>query len=178
VVAAPRAAPPTEETAFDFVGLYEKYLPIIVGIAVGRFGIPEIDAETLAHEIFVDYLSRSSEVVDQRGWLVGAMYNASRYYLRRRARVEPLPPNIGERPDPHLSRVLEMWPDQLAAREAFCCTTPRCQLALRLRYFEGYTIPEIAIELGITKRYATKLVGECLRQAYRRYTRKTGGGSV
>ena len=162
---------------FDFESIYEEHLPILVSIAIRRFGIPECDAQTLAHEIFVDFLLKGATIVDQRGWLIGAICNASRYYLRTRARAEPLPDTFAEEPDPHLARVLEMWPDQLAARQAFSRVTARCQLVLRLRYLEGYSVPELARELGITKRYAAKLVSECLRQAHRRYVVATRAGA-
>jgi RNA polymerase sigma factor (sigma-70 family) len=112
-----------------------------------------------------------------RPFLVAAMCNASRKYSRNRRRSESLPETYDETPDPGSVRALEMWPDQLAARQAFARTTARCQLVLRLRYFEEYTIPEIADELGISKRYASKLVGECIRQAHRRYKEQTGRGS-
>jgi DNA-directed RNA polymerase specialized sigma24 family protein len=146
-------------------------MSMLVGIAVGRFGIAEGDAEALAHEVFVDLILKAERITDARAWLVASIYNASRYYLRVRGRSEQLPARFAEQPDPHLVRVLEMWPDQLAARQAFSCTTARCQLALRLRFLESFTIPEIAAELGTTKRYAAKLVAECLGQAQRRYER-------
>jgi RNA polymerase sigma-70 factor (ECF subfamily) len=158
----------------DLGALYEEHYPILVGLAVKKFGIPETDAQTLAHEVFLDFLTKAATIEEKRGWLVGAICNASRYYLRRSARSVALPDRFVEEPDPQSERVLEMWPDQLAAREAFCRVTPRCQLALRLRYLEGYSIPEVAEELRTTKKYAQKLVGECLRQALRRYTDPEG----
>lgn len=161
-------ADPVDEIA----AVYREHLPVMVGVAVSRFGISRTDAETLAHDVFLDYILKRERVTATRSWLIASMYNASQYYLRVRARTEALPEAYLENPDPSLLRVTDMWPDQLAAREAFDCTTPRCQLALRLRYMEGYTIPEIAVELGITERYAAKLVGECLKQANRRYTRR------
>jgi RNA polymerase sigma factor (sigma-70 family) len=156
----------------DYAALYEQYYTLMVSIAIRKFHICESEAEALAHEVFLDFLTKGAGIEDQRGWLVGAMCNASRYYLRRRARAEPLPETYAQAPDPSLARVLEMWPDQLAAREAIGKTTARCQLVLRLRYFEGYSVPELATELRITKKYASKLVSECLRQAYRRYVRR------
>lgn len=153
----------------DFESVYEQLLPVMVGVAVGRFGIAQTDAETLAHEVFVDFMQKHERVNDIRSWLVASIYRASLYYLRCRSRTEPLPPAFDESPDPRSLRTQEAWPDCLAARQAFECTTLRCQLALRLRYLEGYTIPEIATELKTTERYAAKLVGECLRQANRRY---------
>jgi DNA-directed RNA polymerase specialized sigma24 family protein len=63
-------------------------------------------------------------------------------------------------------------PDQLSAREAFGCLTPRCQLALRMRYVEGHTVPEIAAQLQTTAKYAQNLICRCLRQARERYLSK------
>lgn len=166
---------PLPRAEFDFAAIYEEHLPVMVGVAAGRFGIPEADAETLAHDVFVDFILKAERVTEVRAWLIASIFNASRYYSRVRARSEALPETLADKADPELARVMDMWPDRLAGREAFSCTTARCQLVLRLRYFEQYTIPEIAEELGITKRYATKLVGECLRQAHRRYTKKGRG---
>ena len=155
----------------DCGAIYEKHLRLMMWIAKRRFRIPEPEAEPLVHEVFVNFLIKADTVADVRAWLVAAISNASRYYLRVQQRSEALPDDFAERPDPHLARVLDMWPDQLAAHQAIAATTARCQFVLRLRYFEGYSIPEIATELGITATYANKLVGECLRQARRRYTK-------
>ena len=163
------------EPTLDFEAIYAWAMPLMVGTAVSRFGVPESDAETLAHEIYLDFLLKGDRVDDRRGWFVGAVFNASRAYRRKHARLEELPQDYTERADPHLARVLDTWPDQLAGRQALERTTAKCQLALRLRYFEGYTIPEIARELGITKAYAAKLVSESLRQAHRRYTKPQRG---
>jgi DNA-directed RNA polymerase specialized sigma24 family protein len=77
-------------------------------------------------------------------------------------------------PDPSLERVCDALPDQLAGREAFACVTARCQIALRLRYLEGYSVPEVAAELRTSQKYAQKLISRCLRQARRRYREKDG----
>lgn len=174
-----RAADPSEprdsaelppETVADLAAEYSRHRSLMIGIAVGRFGISACDAETLAHDVFLDFILKNSRVTNVRSWLVASMFNASKYFTRVQARTESLPADFDETADPSLERVLQMWPDQLAAREAFSRTTARCQLVLHLRYIEGYTIPEIAQELGTTKRYAAKLVHECLQQAHRRYT--------
>jgi DNA-directed RNA polymerase specialized sigma24 family protein len=38
-----------------------------------------------------------------------------------------------------------------------------------MRYYEGYTIREIADYLGVTAKYTQKLVGKCLRMAEQMY---------
>jgi RNA polymerase sigma-70 factor (ECF subfamily) len=149
---------------------YEENYGLLVGIAIDRFAIPRADAETLVQEIFLQLLLHASRVRDRRAWLIGAVYNASKDYLRRAQRVQPLPENAPEAPDPRYARVKEQWPAELAAREAFSRLTARCQLALRLRYLEGHTIPSIANILDTTAAYAAKLVSRCRQLARRRYT--------
>ncbi len=156
----------------DFAAVYEQHFPLLVGTARWKFGVSETDAETLAHEVFLDYLTKFDTIIDLRAWLVGAICNASRYHLRRQERTTALPTDGMETADPRYDRVCEVWTDQLAARQAFACLTPRCQLALKLRYLEGYSVPEIADSLGTSKKYAQKLVTNCLKQAQRRYTRR------
>jgi len=153
----------------ELAATYEEHYGLLVGIAVERFGIPHADAETLVQEVFLELLIHAARVRDRRAWLIGAIYNASKNYLRRAQRVEPLPEHGPDPADPRYARVDEQWPAELAAREAFSRLTPRCQLALRLRYIEGHTIPSIARILDTTSRYAAKLVRRCLQLAHRRY---------
>lgn len=163
---------PDPSAAHELTATYEENYDLLVGIAVGQFRIPRADAETLVQEIFLELLLHAERVRDRRGWLIGAVYNASKEYLRGAQRMQQLPENAPEPADPRYARVEEQWPAELAAREAFARLTPRCQLALRLRYLEGHTIPSIAKILDTTAKYATKLVSRCLDLAHRRY----GGG--
>lgn len=157
----------------ELAATYEENYDLLVGIAVGRFGVPRADAETLVQEIFLQLLLHAPRIRDRRPWLIGAVYNASKEYLRRAQRIQQLPENASDPADPRYVRVDEQWPAELAAREAFARLTPRCQLALRLRYIEGHTLPSIARLLDTTTAYATKLVHRCLDLAHRRYR---GGG--
>jgi RNA polymerase sigma factor (sigma-70 family) len=159
------------EQAVDIGAVYEEHVRLLVGTAIKRFRICEMDAQTLAHEVFLSYFLKADEVLDPHAWLLSAIYNACKYYLRTRARHVTLPSQHAELPDPRQFRA-DALPDQLAAREAFTCLTARCQLTLRLRYLEGYSIAEIADELGTTPKYAGKLVSRCLRQAQDRYGKK------
>ena len=162
-----------DEHAGNIGAVYEEHVRLLVGTAMRRYGIAESDAQGLAHDVFVSYLMKCDEIEDCRAWLLSGICNASKFFLRTRARHVALSPEIAEEPDPSLERIGDVLPDQLAARQAVCCLTARCQLALRLRYLEGYTVPEIASELGTTARYATKIVAQCLKQAYVRYAKGT-----
>ena len=123
--------------------------------------------ETLAHDVFLAYFLKAGEVLDSTSWLLAAMCNASRSYLRSQARHVDLPRDVVGQ-----ARAFDNITDHLVAREVLCCLTPRCQLALGLRYLEGYTIPEVAAELRTSPKYAGKLVARCLEQAQERYSRK------
>src|SRR5579872_1984227 len=155
------------EQADDFGTVYEENVRLLVGTAVDRFHISQSDAEGLAHEVFLSYFLKASEIIDSRAWLVSAIYNASKQYLRARARL--VSADVLEKAiDPRA----ENLQDQLVAREAFACTSAKCQVALHLRYIEGYSIPEVAVELRTSAKYAAKVVSRCLKQAQARYKKK------
>lgn len=157
------------ERRVDIGAVYSEHLRLLVGTAISRYRIPETEAQGLAHDVFVAYLIKVEEIFDSRAWLLSAMCNASKYFLRTQSRHVALSEAIVDEPGPNFERVSDALRDRIAVRQAFCCLTARCQLALRLRYLEGYTVPEIAAELSTTPKYATKLVGRCLRQAHDRY---------
>lgn len=119
--------------------------------------------------MFLAYFLKASEILDTRAWLVSAICNASKHYLRSRARLVSTD-ELEQAIDPR--SIAENLQDQLVAREAFACTSARCQIALRLRYMEGYSNPEIAEELKTSAKYAEKLVRRCLKQAQDRYKKK------
>lgn len=160
------------ESPLDFAAVYEKHFDLLVGIAIGRFRISAGDAETLAHDVFLSFLTNADRVIDRERWLVGAICNASRNHLRRIDPTEPLDPDAADAADPRSARAGDALADRLAAQQMYECLTPRCQEALRLRYLEGYTVPEVATALGTTKKYAQKLISRCLEQAQRRSKRR------
>jgi RNA polymerase sigma-70 factor (ECF subfamily) len=165
------SAPEFDEQRFE--ALYDEHFGLLVGIAVQKFRVPETDAETLAHEVFLSYLKNPASVRELRSWLVGAICHASRYYWRTNARLLPEDAiEELERIDPATVNILDSLPNQLAAREALSALSPRYQEILRLRFFEGLTVPELAQRLGVKKKYAAKLLSKCLRRAETLYVRK------
>ena|SRR5216684_2708674 len=158
----------------QFEEIYVEHFELLVGVAVQKFGIAESEAETLAHEVFLTYLKRREMIRDLRPWLVGAICHACRYYWRTHQRVPPEQADAIDldRADPSSARILDSLPDQLAAREALECLSPRCQEILRLRYFDGCSIIEVAERLGVNPKYAQKMISKCLRRAEKRYGAK------
>jgi RNA polymerase sigma factor (sigma-70 family) len=164
------SAPDFDERQFE--ALYHEHFGFLVAIAIQKFRVPESDAETLAHEVFLSYLKDPQHVRDLNKWLVGAICHASRYYWRVNNRMSPDVEAELERIDPSTINILESLPNQLAAREALECLSPRYQEILRLRFFEGLSVPELAARLGVKKKYAAKLLTKCLRRAETLYVRK------
>jgi RNA polymerase sigma factor (sigma-70 family) len=164
----PQPVPPrcgVDETVF--ARIYEENCGLLVSLAVRKFQVPAVDAEALAHEVFLSYLRHADEIRDLHHWLVGAICNASRYYWRKHGRnIEQLDTEVAAaRPDPRLQDVLTSLPNHIAIEEVLEAMPPRWAQILRLRYFEGYSIKEIADYLGVTSKYTQKLVTKCLRRA-------------
>jgi RNA polymerase sigma factor (sigma-70 family) len=160
-------ADPPDVDELEFVRIYEENFDLLVALAVRKFQVPFGDAEGLAHEVFLSYLKRRKEIRALHGWLIGAICNASRHYWRKHDRsIDQLDDEATSvHIDPSTENVSEWLLARIAAGEALAVLSPRYQHILRLRYYEGYTIPEIAEELGVTAKYAQKLVMKILRRA-------------
>ena len=78
----------------SFEDLYEKYRPLLLLIAMRRFGVPNDDAEELVHDVFLSFLRRWNLVRDVRPWLIGAIC----YACRHRSRIDGS--SAAVRPDP------------------------------------------------------------------------------
>lgn len=165
------ASPSLDERQFEAV--YEQYFGLLVQIASFKFRVPESDAEALVHDVLISYLRRSATVLDLRSWLIGAICYASRHYWRINGRTVPADDEAdAERPDPASLHIVDSLTNQLAAREALECLTPRCQAVLQMRYFEGCTIAEVASRIGVKPKSAQKMITKCLRRAERLYNEK------
>jgi RNA polymerase sigma factor (sigma-70 family) len=162
-------APRVDESQFE--ALYAAQFDFLSAVAVRKFRVPDTEAGTLVHEVFLTYLKRADGIRDVKSWLLGAICHASRYYWRSHGR-DIVPDEEVDRIDPKSLNILESLPNQLAAREALECLAPRCQEVLRMRFFDGFSIAEIADRLGLKSKYTQKLVTKCLRRAERMYKAK------
>jgi RNA polymerase sigma factor (sigma-70 family) len=166
------AALPFDHERFEAV--YDQYFDMLVRVASFKFSVPDPDAEALAHDVLITYLRKQHLIDDLRAWLIGAICYASRYYWRQIGKTystEEIDADF-DRADPASARILDSLPDQLAAREALECLSPRYREILHMRYFEGCTVAEVASRLGVKTKYAQKLITKCLRRAERLYTEK------
>jgi RNA polymerase sigma factor (sigma-70 family) len=145
--------------------LYREHRSLLLYLSCRRFGVPENDAESLIQEVFVSYLLRSSEIAKVRAWLVAAICNASRYYLRTRGRMEPLPDDYSTKSDPSSDSLDDRFALEMTIQKVLGYLQPKCRDTLRMHYFEGRSASEIAIVLETTTRYAEKMIHKCLQRA-------------
>lgn len=165
------ASPSLDERQFE--AIYEQYFGLLVQISSFKFRVPESDAEALVHDVLMSYLRRSATVLELRSWLIGAICYASRHYWRLNGRTVPADDEAdAKRADPASLHIVDSLTNQLAAREALECLTPRCQAMLQMRYFEGCTIAEVASRIGVKPKSAQKMITKCLRRAERLYSEK------
>lgn len=158
----------------EFEEIYVGHFDFLVSVAVRKFHVPDSEAETLVHEVFLGLLKRSEEIRDIHSWLLGGICHASRYYWRQNVRSgETVEIDVTfEREDPASSDIHDALPDRIAAREALETLPPRYQEVLRLRFYDGCSINEIAERLGVKPKYAQKLVTKSLRRAEKNYFSK------
>src|SRR6059058_4919129 len=84
-VAARARTDAPDSAALQFEAIYTAYAPLLRKVAVRKFGIPRGDAEALVHDVFATYLANPANVRNLRPYLIGAICNAARQYLRRDA---------------------------------------------------------------------------------------------
>lgn len=146
--------------------IYTDNSQFLMALARRRYAIPPSEAEALVHEVFVAMMMSSERIRSARSWLVGAICHASRGYWRRKRRERSLAEGERERHTRLRIAPAETESARLTIGKMLKALPARQRESLRLRYFEGYTIREVARELGTTERYAAKLVAKAIRRAY------------
>src|SRR5260221_93053 len=71
-----------------FEALYTSQYDFLCNVAVRKFRVPDTEAGTLVHDVFLTYLKRSHTIHDEKRWLLGAICHASRYYWHGRSPPE------------------------------------------------------------------------------------------
>ena len=81
--ASPPEQPAGGEAVAAFEEAYLRYAPRLQRIAIRRFRIEAGDAEVLVQDVFTTYFQHAADVEMLEPYLIGAICNASRNYLRR-----------------------------------------------------------------------------------------------
>ena len=169
-----RAAPPPEQPAGSeavaaFEEAYLQYAPRLQRIAMRKFRIDAGDAEVLVQDVFTTYFQHARDVERLEPYLIGAICNASRNYLRRTSRSEAL--FCGEQPcaataDQALLDELERKTllSQMLARVG----TP-CRDLLRRFYVNGDGTEVLAEAFSITRGSVKVKLFKCRQRALEAY---------
>jgi RNA polymerase sigma factor (sigma-70 family) len=153
---------PTDAQAFE--ALYTEYGVLLRSIAMRRYNVPPDDAEALVHDIFTAYLQRRTYVRDLKPWLMGAIGNASKDYLRRRRREEPLLPEHEEIADRGAEEHAERWIVNMTAATVIARLGEKCRETLRSYYFREESKESIAHRLATSPAYILQLLVSCRRR--------------
>ena len=148
-----------------FESLYTEYGLLLRTIAMRRYHVPPDDAEALVHDIFAAYLERSAYVRDAKGWLIGAIGNASSNYIRKRRPEAVLLPEHEETVDGEAEARIEGWMRHVTVTAMLSRLGDKCRETLR-RYYLGEESKEaIAEHLDTSPAYVLQLLVTCRKRA-------------
>ena len=132
---------------------------VLLRLLARKFGVPPDDAESLVEDAFVGYQGLHPRPPDAEAWLIAAVCRGAKVYLQRRG--------LDAHGDPRAPQ------ESVLGRAAVETLGERAREALRLRFDERMTYPEIAAELNISAFAAERIVAKEMakirkRQAERR----------
>jgi RNA polymerase sigma factor (sigma-70 family) len=157
-----------------FESLYNEYGLLLRTVAMRRYHVPPDDAEALVHDVFAAYLERRAHVRDAKGWLTGAIRNASLNYCRKRGPESPLLPEHEEAPDEASEARFEQWLRRSTIASVFARLGTRCRETLRGYYLREESKERIAEQLETSPGNVLQLLVTCRRRAQELVRRLTG----
>jgi RNA polymerase sigma factor (sigma-70 family) len=149
----------------SFESLYTEYGLLLRTIAIRRYRVPPDDAEALVHDIFAAYLQRRTSVRDVKGWLIGAIGNASKNYLRKRRPEADLLPEHEEAADAAAEESLDQSLRRLTIASVLARLGTKCRETLRRYYLHEEPKERIAEELATSPGYVLHLLVTCRKRA-------------
>jgi RNA polymerase sigma factor (sigma-70 family) len=157
-----------------FEEVYLRYASTLRKIAVRKFRIPLSEAEGLVHDVFATYFMHEASVHAVEPYLVGAICNASRHYLRRSDAADALfcseTPCMAA-PDRGL---LDEIDRKLLLSRMLAGVGPRCRELLHRYYMNGETSNAIADVIHSTPGTVLVFLHKCRRRALEAYRAMAG----
>lgn len=141
--------------------LYREHGPVMVAYARVQWSLDTADAEAVVHDIFLSLLERQPDVINERGFLLGATRNACKHYWRKRGRETELPEDLADAVE---SRRQEQWPLVTTVVAALSHLGPRCREVLHSFYIGNEEVAEIAKRFDITPEYVYHVLVSCRRR--------------
>jgi RNA polymerase sigma factor (sigma-70 family) len=158
-----------------FESLYTEYGLLLRTIAMRRYHVPPDDAEALVHDIFAAYLERSEYVRDAKGWLIGAIGNASSNYIRKRRPESQLLPEHEEAVDGEAEARIEGWMRNVTIAAMLSRLGDKCRETLRRYYLREESKEAIAEHLDTSPAYVLQLLVTCRKRAQEILRNLSGG---
>jgi len=152
---------------------YLAHLPLMRKIAIRKFRIAPADAENLVHDVFASFLMNADRVQKVTPYLVGAMCNACRQYLRRANREDAL--FCGEDPciaAPEDDLLQELERKMLVSR-VLARIGARCRDLFERFYLNGESPSDIAVALETTRGTVLVFLHKCRERARAAFERGT-----
>ncbi len=147
--------------------LYVEYGLFLRRVAMRKFAVPAADAESLVHDVFINYLVRPRTVHSSlRAYLIGAICNASRNYWRARRSEDRLfvEPRV-DRPE----TISEDFFDGVALNMVVASTLARlgarCREVMRRYYLDGEDTASIAEAMQTSPGNVNYMMHVCRKQA-------------
>lgn len=139
-----------------FAAVYDALAPAVYGVA-RRVLRDTALAEEVAQEVFLEIWQRSAEYEAGRATLRGWAVMIARRRAIDRVRQEEALKNRQLRTANSLTACASVGPDErmvdldegVQARRAMAVLSPAQRGALELAFFDGFTYPEIAVQLGV-----------------------------
>ena len=132
--------------------LYESLGGILQRMVVRQFKVSQEDAEALVRDTFLLYYETNAARSDVREWLTATVCGNAKEYLRRRGLVAP---EEGTDQTREIRRLL-------CHRDAKEILPSHARQAVRMRFEEQKTYPEIAAELDVSADTAQRLVAKAV----------------
>ena len=165
----PASSPTYGDAPQAFEEIYLQHVTKLRKIAMRKFHIPPQDVETLVQDVFVSYFMHAQSVRDVERYLVGAICNASRNYLRRSGAEEAL--FCGEVPCAALPgpAILEEIERKMLLRTLLGRAGRRCREYLERYYWKGESTKAIADAFDSTPGSILVLLHKCRRRLLAAY---------
>jgi len=166
-------SPPEQQAGGKAVAAFEEaylqYAPRLQRIAIRKFRIEAGDAEVLVQDVFTTYFQHAGDVEKLEPYLIGAICNASRNYLRRSSASEAL--FCGEQPC--AATPDDALLDQLARKTLLSKMLARvgepCRDLLRRFYVNGDGTEVLARVFNITRPAVKVKLFKCRQRALDAY---------
>ena len=169
----PTTPPPDQPAGGEAVARFEeaylRYASRLQRIAIRRFGIGAADAEVLVQDVFTTYFQHAANVVTLEPYLIGAICNASRNYLRRSSASKAL--FCGEHPCPATpdDALLDEVERKALLAQMLARVGQPCRDLLHRFYVNGEGTEALAESFGLVRGSVKVKLFKCRQRALEAY---------